>query len=83
MNQITIILYANLKEKAGTDRIDMQVPTNATIADLKKILKKDYPSLGPQLANVHVMVNKRNLPLETDVIPPNAEITFLPPISGG
>jgi molybdopterin converting factor small subunit len=83
MNKITIILYANLKEKAGTDRIEMQVPNNATIADLKQILKQDYPALGPQLANVHVMVNKRNLPLDTDVVPPDAEITFLPPISGG
>jgi molybdopterin converting factor small subunit len=83
MNQITIILYANLKEKAGTDRIEMQVPTDATVADLKQMLKQDYPSLAPQLANVHVMVNKRNLPLDTDLIPPNAEITFLPPISGG
>jgi molybdopterin converting factor small subunit len=29
------------------------------------------------------MVNKKHLFLDEDVIPPNAEVTFLPPIAGG
>ena len=80
---ITISLYANLKEKAGTGCIKIEIPVDLTVAGLKKRLKFDYPALGPQLANVVVLINKQNILLDNDIIPINAEITFLPPISGG
>ena len=80
---ITIILFANLKEKAGAGRIEMQIPQEHTVADLKRLLKANYPSLGPQLANVVVLINKHHIFLDEDVIPLNAEVTFLPPIAGG
>jgi molybdopterin synthase sulfur carrier subunit len=80
---VTIILFANLKEKAGTGRIEMKIPLESTVTDLKRFLKESYPSLGPQLANVVVLINKHHIFLDEDVIPEGAEITFLPPIAGG
>lgn len=81
--KISILLYANLKEKAGTGRLDMSIPEGSTVGDLKKLVKERYPALGPQLANVVVLVNKHHIFLDSDVIPPNASVTFLPPIAGG
>jgi len=82
-HQITIKLFANLKEKAGSGSIQMQIPENASVGDLKRLLKTAYPALGPQLANVVVLINKHHIFLDEDVIPLNAEVTFLPPIAGG
>ncbi|MEM5774397.1 MAG: MoaD/ThiS family protein [Anaerolineaceae bacterium] len=82
-HEIIILLYANLREKAGTNRLQMTIPDQATVADLKKMLKFEYPAMGPQLANVVVLVNKHHIFTDGDVIPANAEVTFLPPISGG
>ena len=80
---ITVMLFANMREKAGTGCIRMDIPVDSTVGELKKRLKFDYPALGPQLANVVVMINKQHILLESDIIPLNAEITFLPPIAGG
>lgn len=82
-NEITVILYANMKEKTGSGRISMSIPENATVGDLKQRLKLDYPTLGPQMANVVVLMNKHHIVSDTDTIPLNAEVTFLPPIAGG
>jgi molybdopterin converting factor subunit 1 len=82
-HDITIHLFANLKEKAGTNRLQLSIADNTTVAELKNQLKAQYPAIGPQLANVVVMVNKHHIFLDEDVIPPGADVTFLPPISGG
>jgi molybdopterin converting factor small subunit len=82
-HRITIHLFANLKEKAGTKRLELDIPEGCTVGTLKQILKQQIPPLGPQLANVVVLINKHNIYLDTDVIPLNAEVTFLPPIAGG
>ena len=82
-HKISIKLFANLKEKAGTNHIELDIPENSTVGNLKQVLKQAYPPLGPQLANVVVLINKHNIYLDTDIIPLNAEVTFLPPIAGG
>ncbi len=82
-HKISIRLYANLKEKAGTNLIEMNIPEGCTVGELKNRMKKAYPPLGPQLANVVVLINKHHIFLDADVIPLHAEVTFLPPIAGG
>lgn len=82
-HQITILLYANLKEKAGSSRLHVSIAEGATVGDLKKLVKGKYPDLGPQLANVVVLINQHHIFVDTDVIPLNATVTFLPPIAGG
>lgn len=82
-HKISIRLYANLKEKAGTNQIEMDIPQGCTVGELKTLLKKACPPLGPQLANVVVLINKHHIFLDSDIIPSNAEVTFLPPIAGG
>ena len=83
IHRISIIFFANLKEKAGAGRLEVDVPEGCTVGDLKLLLKKQVPQIGPQLANVVVLINKHNIYLDEDVIPVNAEVTFLPPIAGG
>jgi molybdopterin converting factor small subunit len=83
MNQVTITFYAHLKEKAGLERVDLQIPEGTTIRDLKQVLRDRFPELGPQLLKVMVLVNQRNIFLDDMVVPLNAQVAFLPPLSGG
>ena len=81
--ELSINLHANMKEKAGLSRINVHIPTTCTVAELKTHLKQVYPALAPQLANVVVLIDKQHIILDSEEIPQNAEITFIPPIAGG
>ena len=80
--QIHIRLFYHLKEKAGIDRIKIDVNPGITIADLKTILETRYPSLRTHLDNIMVLMN-RKIVLDDDPLQENAEISFITPIGGG
>lgn len=80
---LTIHLFANLKEKAGTNELKLDVPLHFTAGDLKKRLKMDYPALSTQLSKVVVTVNNGQIFLDEESLPQNAEVTLLPPFGGG
>jgi len=80
---LTIHLFANLKEKAGSGELRFEVAQPFTAGDLKARLKKDYPALSTQLNKVVVTVNNGQIFLNEEVIPPGAEVTLLPPFGGG
>ena len=82
MNRITVNLYYHLKDKAGTNLINLEVPENSTIRELKIILVKDYPALQSQLDNIMMLINQK-IAVDEDKIPLNAHISFLTPIGGG
>jgi molybdopterin converting factor small subunit len=80
---LSIHLYANLKEKAGTDCLELEVPVTCTVGGLKNQLKQAYPALATQLNKVVVTVNGGQVFITEEVIPLNAEVTILPPFGGG
>ena len=80
---ITIHLMAHMKEKAGASQIKLRAPRGCSVKDLKHLLKMHYPALGPQLANVVVLINQHNIFLDEDILPEEADVTFLAPIAGG
>ena len=57
MQTLAVHLFANLKEKVGTDCLHLEAPDGCTVNDLKAILKKSYPALSSQLNKVVVTVN--------------------------
>ena len=80
---LTVRLYANLREKAGTDCLMLVVPTSCTVDKLKAKLKHDYPSLAFQLNKVLFMVNGGQVFISDEILPLNAEVSILPPYGGG
>jgi molybdopterin converting factor small subunit len=82
MNKITVNLYYHLKDKAGTNLINLEVPDNSTIKELKIILVKTYPALQSQLDNIMTLINQK-IAVDEDKIPLNAQVSFLTPIGGG
>lgn len=82
MKQINVLFFATLKERAGVDRAQLELPDEARVRDLKVRLCQDYPALEPALDSTLVSVN-REFAFDEDPIPAGAEVALFPPVSGG
>ena len=81
-NQVHILFFATLKDRAGTKETTLELPPGACVSDLKRLLEQRYAQLGPALETLVVSVN-REFAFDEDLIPAGAEIALFPPVSGG
>ena len=82
MNRCTILLFARLKELAGTSTVEIDLDEGARVADLRRKLGEHVPSAAPLLKHCLFAVNDAYAD-ESQVIPSDAEIACIPPVSGG
>ena len=80
--EITVSLFYHLREKAGVDKIIVQVGNDATIRNLKDMLESQYPALRTHLDNVLILMNQQ-IVLDEDRIKNQSHIQFLTPVGGG
>jgi molybdopterin synthase catalytic subunit len=80
---VSVLLFAALRERAGTDRLELQLPDGATVADALTALREN-PALGELLARlpVHMAVNRDYAQLHTPLALDD-ELALIPPLSGG
>ena len=83
MMQLDIRLFATLKDRAGSERIRVSLPTGPlTAADVLAAVAADYPTLAPALRSALVAVNRAFAGPETPVRAGD-EVALFPPVSGG
>lgn len=82
MNHIKLLFFATLRDRAGTRSMDLEVPVEMTILQLKEKLGADHPNLKESMKSVLVTIN-REYAFDEAVVPPNAEVALFPPVSGG
>ena len=80
--ELTIKLFATLKDRAGTDKIEVILAEPATVNTLLAALQKQHPSLAASLPTTLVAVNQAFADRETAVAA-NDEVALFPPVSGG
>lgn len=80
--KIKVTLYYHLKQKAGTGSLEMDLPDQATIKDLKQALEVKFPALRTHLDNIMILMDKK-IVLDEDKLKENAEVAFLTPVGGG
>jgi molybdopterin converting factor subunit 1 len=80
--QVTVIFFAYFKDKAGTKKVDLELPSVANVGDLKHRLGEEIPTLKDILSRAIVSVNQE---YATDEHPlsEGCEVAFFPPVSGG
>jgi len=83
MKSIQILLFANLKEKAGISQLRLQFDDTATVDDLLAALIQRYPQIRHHLTEKIVISMNRQIVLRSDVLLPDAEVALLPPVGGG
>lgn len=80
--RVRVRLFAVVRQWAGAETAELDLPEPATVADLRRSLLKQLPQLlqfGPQLRfSVNSQYADDALP-----IPAGAEIACIPPPSGG
>jgi molybdopterin synthase catalytic subunit len=80
---VHVRLFAILRERAGTDSLELELRDGATVADAMRALAEHEP-LGELLERipVHMAVN-RDYAADGTVLAPEDELALIPPVSGG
>ncbi len=82
MNNIKLLFFATLRDRAGAKSMDLEIPEDLTIQGLKDKIAQDFPNLTQSMSSVIVTIN-REYAFDEAVVPPSAEIALFPPVSGG
>ena len=79
---ITVRFFSHLREKAGVNSVQMDIPPKSTIADLKKQVVSSYPALDTHLDNILILIDSK-IAINEDVVPEGCTVSFMTPIGGG
>jgi molybdopterin converting factor subunit 1 len=80
--RVTVRLFARLRELAGRESWDLEVPAGATAADAWALIAADTPALAPFDRAISVAVNASFARMSRPLTEGD-DVAFLPPVSGG
>jgi molybdopterin synthase catalytic subunit len=75
-------LFARLREQAGTDTENVELPAGSTVADVYEAIQKLHPGLQADQSAVRVALNQEFTDWDSKVADGD-EVAFIPPVSGG
>ena len=78
----TVRVFALARQLAGQDQIQVALPTEATVRDLRRAIAAQFPALAALTAQALFAVNADYATDETP-IPAGADLACIPPVSGG
>ena len=82
MNKVTIAFFASLKELAGMPKVELELPDDVCIADLKTHLVDRFPAMQFAMPTALFAVN-HEYATDDVPIPVGAEVAVFPPVAGG
>lgn len=77
-----VLLFAGAKALAGKDVVEIKLTNQATAADVLAAIARAEPNLHGLLPACRLAVDRRYAS-EHDVLPGDAELALIPPVSGG
>ncbi|MCW9130210.1 molybdopterin converting factor subunit 1 [Bacillus paramycoides] len=77
---ITILLFANLREEVGSERLIIIEKREMNVQQLRKWLKDKYQL--QTLDRVMVAINEEFV-TDVDIVKAGDTVAFIPPVSGG
>ncbi|MDB5358429.1 MAG: molybdopterin converting factor, subunit 1 [Phycisphaerales bacterium] len=80
--QITIRLFAILRERCGVGEISLNLPPGATVAVARDEFQNRFPQSGDVMARAAFAVNRSYAPISTP-LNEGDEVAVIPPVSGG
>lgn len=78
---VTVRLFAGLRERAGTDSVDVELPTDASVADLLAAMAET--PVGPLAPRQCVVAINREYADAAALVREGDEVALVPPVSGG
>jgi molybdopterin converting factor subunit 1 len=80
--KVTIRLFARARDQVGQETVALEVPDDATVADVRRQLVEAYPALESLSPHLLVSVGTDYVTDEATVTS-GEEIAVFPPVSGG
>ncbi len=80
--QLTLLLFATLKGAAPDGLLTVEVPEGARVADVWDAAIQRAPQLQKWRKHARMAVNQ-SYASDDEIVPANAEIALIPPVSGG
>lgn len=77
-----VLLFAALRELAGSESVTLEMTPDGTIADLRRLIALNYPTLATLTNRSQVAVNYEFAENER-IIRSTDELAIIPPVSGG
>ena len=78
----TVKVFALARQLAGQESLAVDLPPEATVADLRRAIADQYPALANLVAHALFAVNTQYAS-DTAPIPADGELACIPPVSGG
>ena len=79
---VRLKLFALAKEFAGTSLLEIDLPEQSTVGDLRKRLAEEVPALAPIAGHLMFAVDQRYA-TDEEPIAAGADLACIPPVSGG
>jgi molybdopterin converting factor subunit 1 len=80
--KVEVLLFAAARQAAGCDKVTVELSGGSSVADLKREIAAVCPALESVIASSMIAINHEYV-RDDSVVPPNAEIALIPPVSGG
>jgi len=81
MPQFKVLTFAAATEIIGADHCFLELPTGATVADLRAALLASYPKFSELLS--FAIARNEEYAADDEVLTPGDELVVIPPVSGG
>ena len=80
--KLCVKLFAVARQRVGRDTVEVQLPTEATVGNLRAAIIEQFPSLAEVLAHARLAVDSEYAS-DASSLPLDAEVAVIPPVSGG
>ena len=80
--KVRVKFFAILRERAGTAELTKELADGSTVADLWRLLQRDYPKLDVPGIRLLYAVNQNYVSTDQQ-LRDSDEVVFVPPVSGG
>jgi molybdopterin converting factor subunit 1 len=77
-----VLLFARARDLAGADAIEVALPSDATVADLRRRLQQQCPRLAGLVERSTIAMNNEYAADSARLLA-GAEVALVPPVSGG
>lgn len=82
--KITLKFFANLKELAGTDMLELEIDEGSNVENLTQTICIKFPELTPIIEKKAVFISvNQEMAKKNDILSEGDEVGLLPPFSGG
>jgi molybdopterin converting factor subunit 1 len=81
--KIKLLFFATLRSQTGLKTLELELPPESRVADLKFLVGERFPEIAPALLGTALVSVNREYADDEQIIRDGAEVAFFPPVSGG